>query len=178
MIHTYIPYCPKEKGQDLGLAYNTFMEMIGDDDWACFLDHDATWTTRDWYFQLEEIIEKYPEVGLLTSITNRIGNPHQKPLKVPQDNHDIRYHRKVGKQVQDEHRTTLLDVTNGQLISGVVLLISKKTWKEAGGFKSGFLGVDNDIHTKVKAIGKPVCIMSGVYVYHWYRGCGNLDHIK
>ena len=178
MIHTNIPYCPKEKGQDLGFAYNTFMEMIGEDDWACFLDHDAMFTTSDWYHQLEEIIESKPDAGLFTCNTNRIGNPHQKPFNIHQDNHDIRFHRKVGSDIQRSRRLVLRDVTDGQLISGVMLLLSKKTWKACGGFKAGFLSVDNDIHSKVKSLGKKVYIMDGVYVYHWYRFTGGTSHIK
>jgi GT2 family glycosyltransferase len=180
MIHTYIPYCPKdlEGGKDLGLAYNKFMEIVPDDDWVCFLDHDATWTTRDWYHQLEEIIERNPDVGLLTTVTNRIGNPHQLITKfLDRDNHDIYRHREVGKKLQQSLRHHLVDVTDGQLISGVVLLLKKSTWKKVGGFKDGFLSVDNDMHSKVKNAGMKVCIMSGVYVYHWYRGDGDLSHI-
>jgi len=52
------------------------MAMISDDDWACFLDHDAMFTTLDWYKQIEEIIEELSlgdrPVGLLTTFTNRI----------------------------------------------------------------------------------------------------------
>ena len=177
MIHPYIPYCPKKDGQDLGLAYNRFMELVPDEDWVCFLDHDATWTTRDWYYQIGEIIEKNPNAGLLTVVTNRIGNPHQLIYQLPQDNHDIASHRKVGKNLQSQLRHHLVDVTNGQPISGVVLLLKKSTWRKVGGFKSGFLSVDNDMHLKVARAGMPVYIMSGVYVYHWYRGDGDLSHI-
>lgn len=178
MIHTYIPYCPKPNGQDLGLAYNKFMEILDEDDWACFLDHDAMFTTKDWYHQIEEIVEIHKDYGLFTCNTNRIGNPHQKPFKVDQNNHDIKYHRQIGQQVQDANRHVIRDVTKGQLISGVVLLINKKTWKKVGGFKPGFLGVDNDIHAKVRMAGDKVGIMDGVYVYHWYRGDNDFSHIK
>ena len=60
MIHTYIPYAPKTQKLNLGWAYNNFMSLVEEDDWVLFLDHDATFTTRDWYPQIEETIISNP----------------------------------------------------------------------------------------------------------------------
>lgn len=176
MIHTYIPYTPKQLGNNLGWAYNRFMELIPDDDWACFLDHDATFTTRYWYHQLEDIIGKYLDIGLYTCLTNRVGNFQQLVKGVDRENHDIKYHRQIGKQLQEKHYDDVFSITNP--LSGVVILISKKTWKTVGGFADGFLGVDNDIHEKCLANSIKVGLMGGVYVYHWYRGDGDASHLK
>ena len=154
------------------------MKLVGIDDWVCFLDHDATWTTRDWYHQLEEIVARYPKAGMFTAVTNRIGNPHQLINQLPKDNHDIAQHRKVGQNLQNSMRAEVIDATESQLVSGVVILIKKSTWQKVGGFKSGFLGVDNDMHSKIKDAGMKVYIMPGVYVYHWYRGDGDTRHLK
>ncbi len=177
MIHTYIPYCPKEKGQDLGWAYNNFMSMLSDDDWACFLDHDAMFTTRDWYHQLEEMINKYPDAGVFTAKTNRIGNKAQVVPNVSMSNHNMFYHRSVGKKLQSNHRLSVTPSKAPQLLSGVVILISKKVWDDIGGCKSGFLSVDNDIHQRCLNKGYSAYIMDGVYTYHWYRADGDLSHI-
>lgn len=180
MIHTYIPYAPKETHTNLGMVYNNFMEMIGDDDWACFLDHDATFTTRHWYFQLNEIIEKNPQYGLLTAMTNRIGQKLQVVQGVDTENHDIKYHRAVGKAMQEQHNTNVTDLTTNNsdyFLSGVVILISKKAWKECGGFIEGFLGVDRTLHKNCVENGVSVGRMDGVYVYHWYRGDGDMQHV-
>jgi len=179
MIHTYIPYTPKELGNNLGWAYNNFMELLPENDWACFLDHDATFTTRYWYHQLEDIIKKHPDVGLYTCLTNRIGNFQQLIEGVDKENHDIKYHRQIGKQIQDSYYDTILDLNNpNHLLSGVVILISKKTWKNIGGFIDGFLRVDNNIHKKCLDNNIKVGLMGGVYVYHWYRGDGDVSHLK
>ena len=178
MIHTYVPYCPKDKGQNLGFVYNKFMEMIEEDDWACFLDHDATFTTKHWYHQLDDIIEKYPDVGMFTCMTNRIGNILQKLESIDYDNHDIKYHRQIGKHLQNKHMMDLVTEHGNHLMSGVLILISKTTWKTVGGFKDGFLGVDNDIHIKCTNHGIKLGIMRGVYLYHWYRGDGDISHLK
>ncbi len=170
MIYGFIAYAPKDYHKDIGRVYNEYMELLpSDEDWACFLDHDAMFTTTDWYTQMEEIIAENPEYGLLTAITNRIGNTEQRVAGIDYDNHDMCYHRRIGTMAQEQDRTTVTDVSKTRTISGVVMLVKKAVWKKAGGFTGGFLKVDNDFHQRVISIGEKVGIMKGVYVYHWYR---------
>jgi len=170
MIYNFVAYAQGDK-EFLGDTYNKYMELLGDNDWACFLDHDAMWTTTDWYKQLEKILEAHPEYGLLSVCTNRIGNPEQKIDKLL-DTHDITYHRKIGLQLQNQCGTDVNDVTNTHCISGVVMVMSKTIWKKAGGFKKGFLGIDNDFHQRVKKAGGRVGICKGLFIYHFYRADG------
>jgi GT2 family glycosyltransferase len=174
VIHTYIPYAPRSTDKNIGAVYNNFMTMIPPGDWACFLDHDAMFTTLDWYKQLEDIIEglriSHPEAGLLTTCTNRIGNLEQLIDGIEPQNHDIYYHRKIGKQRQIDHGMSLRECDHW--LSGVVMLMSKKVWTETQGFADGFLGVDNDIDRQIRELGYKSYIMDGVYCYHWYRADG------
>lgn len=148
--------------------------MIGDDDWACFLDADAMFTTPDYYHQLEEIVNGIESnglnIGLLTACTNRIGNVEQivfaKDSKEA-NNHDIEFHRKVGKAIQKKNGLHLKKCKDP--ISGVVLLLPKSVWSQTTGFVDGFLSVDNHIDYSVRNLGYDTAIMTGVYVYHWYR---------
>lgn len=168
VIYNFIAYAPGDK-KNLGGTYNQYMNLLAlDDDWACFLDHDAMFTTTDWYKQLYEIIAANPEYGCLSAITNRVGNPEQKVANL-KDTHDIIYHRRIGIAAQLQKRTEVMDVTNTHCISGVVILVKKSTWKKAGGFKDGFLGVDNDFHQRIVKAGLKVGVMRGIYVYHFYR---------
>ena len=171
MIYINIPYVPNGS-KNIGAAYNQFMNLIGDDDWACFLDADAMFVTGDFYKQLEEIIIK-PEnenIGMYTACTNRIGNIEQIVFGKKSEearNHDIEFHREIGKALQNTRRYDLIDCKDP--ISGVVMLISKKAWSKTKGFADGFLGVDNNMDYQLRNIGYRTCIMLGVYVYHWYR---------
>lgn len=178
-LHTYIPY---NTDGNLGKAYNDFMKLVKGDDWVCFLDADATFTTRNYYPYMLEVIEKNSQYGLFTCMTNRIGCPWQKFSDVSVSNHDIKYHREIGKKVNDKHFNDVIDVTSppnpNWPLSGVIILISKETWKNTGGFKDGFLGVDNDIHLKCKHNNINVGLIKGLYVYHWYRGDGDMSHVK
>jgi cellulose synthase/poly-beta-1,6-N-acetylglucosamine synthase-like glycosyltransferase len=168
MLYTCIAY---SKNKNLGKAYNDFMELIPEDDWVCFLDHDAVFTTYDWYMQISNIIDNLPkDVGLLTAVTNRIQSVEQIIFSTDSEeahNHDMYFHRKIGRQRQREFGATLREVTIG--ISGIIIVTSKKVWRESGGFNDGFLGVDNNYNIKVVSAGYKTMIMDGVYLYHWYR---------
>ena len=174
MIYAHIPYTPKEYGTNLGYAYNKFMELLpNNDDWGCFLDHDAMFTTKNWYHQLEDIIKKYPNIGAFGARTNRINSTYQLVGNIDVYNHDMFYHREIGEHIQKKYYYNLFapDRNTAQRgFSGVLILIKKSQWKEMGGFKRhGFNHVDNDIRWRLEALGKPIYIMNGVYVYHWYK---------
>lgn len=198
MIYTFIPYAPSAHDKDLGFAYNSFMELLPkDDDWACFLDHDAMFTTLSWYKQFEDIVMLKPDAGCFTAMTNRIGNPiqvhgyewellrnsenrvkrHFEVLALNHSNHDMMKHRLIGKKLLDEKYSDLQELGMDNPMSGVLMLVKKATWNRIR-FKSGFLGVDRTFHKDCVDNGLKVFLMTGVYVYHWYRGDGDLSHVE
>lgn len=167
-----ITVTPYDLRRDLGRACNEVMGLLAPGDWCCFKDHDALFTTpRYWYSQLLEAIEENPEAGLLTAVTNRIGNTGQVARGAPRS-HDIREHFAFGEKLRRQYGSAVRDVTRGNLIGGVVLCMSVDVWREIGGFRSGFLGVDNAAHQDVAKVGRRVLLMPGLYVYHWYRADG------
>jgi len=170
MIYNFIAYSPTEP-KNLGNTYNQYMELLpNDDDWACFLDHDAVWTTNNWYVQLQKVVEdeKNKEYGLYSVLCSKIGNSHQM-LQRSAGNHDYSYHRKLGEKQEKEHFAEVTEAI--RQISGVVMLTQKKIWKEVGGFLNrGFFGRDTSYHGLITQAGYKVGIIQGVYVYHWYRG--------
>ena len=101
---TFIPYCPKREGMNLGFAYNELMGRLREDDWACFIDHDACFTTKDWYAQLEEITAPLTAPCVLTATTNRVGSRWQLAPGVNPHDHSMVYHRRFGTSVQSAAR--------------------------------------------------------------------------
>jgi len=175
-IHNFIAYRPGFKGKDIGKEYNEYMNLISDDnDWACFIDHDAMFTTPNWYDQLYAVIQNNPDYSCFTAVTNRIGNPEQCFASIDKNNHDILYHRDIGQQAQKQYNIQVKDMSEiKMLMSGVVILVKKSAWWEVGGFKEeGFLGVDNDFHKRLNDAGLKTGLMKGVYVYHLYRADGS-----
>ena len=159
--------------KNIGSYYNDFMKLLPDNAWMCAIDGDAMFTTVDFGKQLELIIENYPECGCFTAMTNRIGCLWQQQPGVLWDENNIDKHRKIGHSVQASNYLTIQDVSHvptEEVLGGVLILLSKKIWREIGGFKkTGLLGVDNDLHWKCMEHHKKVYLMKGVYLYHWYR---------
>lgn len=179
MIYTNIPYSQSCDKKELGVAYNDFMKILpSENDWACFIDHDAMFTTDRWYDQLNRIITAHPNIGAFGCRTNRIGYAWQMIENLDIDNNDIKYHRDVGEHLMKNHflqispgsQKDTRGVYNPSRFSGVLILVKKRTWMDIGGFKeSGFLGIDDDFRSRLHKNSIQFAIMDGVYVYHWYR---------
>ncbi len=186
MIKTFIAYA---KDRDLAREYNACMGGLSDDDWGCFIDHDAMFTTSDWYPQMEAIIKANPEYSCFTVVTNRAYASWQIPEGVNAINHDIKYHRDIGKALQEANGNRVNDVTGcadlpappqTSPLSGVVILLKKSAWKQVPFrlMEPGRLtGIDNLLHIDLRDKGFKVGLMTGIYVYHWHRadGVNNAD---
>jgi GT2 family glycosyltransferase len=158
-----------DSSKDIGAAYNKYMELIKDDDFAVFVDGDAMFTTTYWGKQIENIIKENPNLEYATCKTNRVNCDWM--LAGYWNNNDIIYHREIGEELCKNFNTQIEDVTNNQpLMSGIMILIKKSAWKKIGGFKSGALGVDNDFHERAKQKNIKLFLMKGVYLLHYYRG--------
>jgi len=166
MIYYRTPYSLDKR---LDEYYNAEMALLpNDDDWCCFLDGDAMFLTPDFGHQIQEIVTENTEYDLFTCMTNRVGTKYQCVEDMWQTN-DIEKHREVAEYYNGND--LILDITTYAPLSGVMILLNKKAWRESGGFThKGMLGVDNSIHYNVRNAGMKVGLMLGVYVYHWYRG--------
>jgi GT2 family glycosyltransferase len=161
---------PFDVDGNLGRAYNRAMELLPDDAWACFTDHDSMFATREWYVQLIEAITLLPDAGLFTAVTNRIGAKWQRAEETDRHNHDMLYHWKIGHERLKKR--TLLDVTDTKGIGGVLMCLSKRAWREVGGFVDGMLCVDHQMHFALRAVGRRVYLLESLYVYHLRRAGG------
>lgn len=169
---------PWNSDKNIGKSYNQTMSLIGSSDWGCFLDGDAVHTNSFFGKRIEEVIDSNPTYSLFTCYTNRVGCPYQIAPNVNKNSNDQSYHRTFGESLWNSNKTSVVDITNNQLLSGVLILIKKSSWEKVGGFKeTGMLSVDNDIHKKFRTYGLKVGLMKGIYVQHWYRG-GNQSDIK
>jgi len=167
MIHYIIPWNTEK---NIGVSYNSSMNLVNDDDYICFLDADACFTTHFFGKQIESIVKKYPDSGFFTCYTNRVGCTWQ--LYGDPSSNDISYHREIGLNLYNEHYDSVTQIQDPvNALSGVLILVSKKIWKDLGGFnEKGMLGVDNEFYFRALSQNKVIYRMNGVYVYHWYRG--------
>ncbi len=167
MIHTVMPFA---LDRNYGSMCNYHMSLIPNGDWLCIMDHDCMWTTRDWYRQLTEVTDLYPDAAF-TCVTNRIASTWQQAHEVDKDNHDIAYHRMIGKQRAEKR--TLLNVTHTRGWGGVVMCLSKAQWLKTKGFPDGLLCVDHGMFFGLRDAGYRIYMLENAYVYHWRRANGD-----
>lgn len=155
---------------NLGESYNRNMAMIpNNEDYGCFIDGDAVYTSQDFGDRLERIIKANPQYAVLTCMTNRVGQSYQ-VVKTMWKNENMSQNRKMGNLLWSKHGTQVDDITNSLEFSGVLILIKKQDWIDIGGFKTkGVLGVDTELHNRVRNHKKLIGLMRGFYVQHWYR---------
>ena len=166
MIKVNIPYSPD---RNLGKAYNSFMEMLSDNDWVLFIDDDVFLRTQPhWYSICEQAINQVgKQAGWITAITNRIGCSAQRYSDAPSGD-DISSHIQYASRKFSEHGARLVGVDHAKL-SGFFILTHRQAWLDAGGFRNGFLGVDNNYCGKLKNAGYKTFALPGLYVYHAYK---------
>lgn len=174
-------FLPVSNTKNLAQAYNDYAAKIHNpDDWLVFQDRDVMYLTHDYFEIIEETIKANPQYSMFTCLTNRVGNLQQCYGGEISENADMLFHEEIASRLAREKRT---DVENSiKVISGMVMIIQKKTWDLIGGAGSrGLLGVDNFISRKVLNLGKKIGIMQGLYVLHYYRlrnGVRDKSHLK
>lgn len=173
--HIFIAYAPKSYGMNLGRCYNEYMERIGDDDFALFIDHDAMFVSDSWKDIISDVATKHAdEIALFISRTNRINNPYQR-LNLLEENHRVEDHRIFAELLSQRFSSETTECSKLPSSSGVIIMLSKKTWKKHK-FSDGFLKVDNKIHLSHRESGDPVYLMNGLGVYHFYRADNDISH--
>jgi GT2 family glycosyltransferase len=181
MLYDFTPY---SANKDLAQAYNDCMRILqNDDDWAILRDSDTMWLTTGYYNQIKNIINKHPDTGIFTCVTNRIGNRRQLYAEIMNPDSDIVNHKKRAEKLyQTKYEET--ELINGP-ISGFVMVIKKSTWNKIKftEYKNriNILGVDTKFSRDVISKGYNIRIMKGVYVFHYYRmvqGINDKKHIQ
>ena len=160
-------FTPFALDKNLGAAYNRYMELLpGDNDWACFIDGDAMFLTPDWGELISRVVAENPEAGMFTCYTNRVNNQQQLYRGRFNENSDITAHRNIAKVCRALATTRVKSLS--RMISGVMMIVRKRTWRKFQ-FKDGLLGVDNDISKRLLNAGKPIYLIEGIYLLHYYR---------
>lgn len=178
MIYYFSPYSLEG---NLGKAYNDYCKLVPDDAWICLIDGDVLFLHNEWGKHFQDLVNKYPDTGLFTTFTNRVGNLNQCFQDMLSENSDLIYHRKLALQLQKERYLDIKELN--EIISGHIMLFSKKTWQEIGGFpeelsekfkqkfSANIATVDNRFSNRVLKAGKKILLAQGIYALHYYRLC-------
>ena len=178
MSYKIIEEVPYGIDKDYGRACNEFFERIpNDNDWGIVRDTDCLTLTPSHIHMIRKAIEMHPDTGMFIGVTNRVGQKRQvHDMKLFEET-DIRKHRQIALKLESQPLTfTEFNIS----ISGYFMCIKKSVLKEAGGFKSGIIGVDTNISNKIRRLGKKILMINNLYIFHYYRwieGVRDKSHI-
>jgi len=175
MIEIKIPYM---LNMQLGRAYNELMKSV--EDWVLFLDHDVLILNPHYYevcLGVAQVVGH--KAGWVSGVTNAIACEAQLCIDAPKGN-DMIEHMRYAKQRWKKHGPKVVkigDKKRGMFyknkifagFSGFFMLTHKQAWKDTGGFRDGFLGVDNQYYKKLIETGYETYVMPGIYMYHLYH---------
>lgn len=167
MIYFFSPYSFEK---NIGKAYNEYFNLVQDDDWVVLFDGDTMFLQSNYGEIIQEYIYAYPDVGLFSCRTNRVGNVAQLHNGLFSEDSDIKNHREIAKNTYINNRLKLTQVK--KVISGMFFAVKKSTWRSVGGFpEDGMMGVDNRFSFRVMKSGRSVMLMDALYIFHYYRLC-------
>lgn len=165
-VHFFIP---SDLSGNIGKGYNYYMSLLpNDDDWAVLLDGDTMFFHNDFEKQFTEVIKNNPGAGIITCYASRIGTHKQKFQNNVSEDPNLINHYQIANQLRQHHYSGVktLDGT----VSGFCMAVKKATWKEIPFSENiGLLGVDSDFSRRVYKSGKPILLMEGLYMLHFYR---------
>ena len=154
---------------NLGAAYNRSMQKIND--WVIFQDHDVIQLNPFWYHMVLDVIAALGHTaGLITGTTNLIACPMQFCPDAPKSL-DLVEHMQFSKDMFQKfgNQPYMVVAENMPLaFSGFFMVTHKEAWEKVGGFKDGFLGVDNAYHHAVLNSGYKTYVIPGLYMFHLY----------
>jgi hypothetical protein len=163
---------PGRSDKNIGKAINDLIRGLPDDDWICLRDIDTLPMYHEKIYQQCEEIAQRGDFDLVGCMTNRLGLHYQLVGGQKSDDSDIMNHRKIAVDLYNEHGSNVMFFN--QVIGGLFMLFSKKTWLQVGGFPEGGIQIKGhffDYHF-CKQIMKHrlrIGIAKGIYLFHYYR---------
>lgn len=158
--------------KNLGKAFNDYVRRLTNrpDDWVFFLDGDTQFLDPYWGKHIFDIVCKYPDTGLFTCYTNRVGNLEQCYNLRCNSDPNLLNHFNLAQEIKQKYYYDVKEIK--RIISGHMMGFSRKTWQEVGGFTENageILKVDNRFSKRILQAGKKILLMKGVYIFHFYR---------
>lgn len=175
-----VPFAPPSHDLNLGRAYEETMRSTTSP-WILLMDYDAHILTPKFYEILLQATEDTSHNwGLLTTMATRTGSRIQRAQGYDQEDHNILHARRYQERLLRSSRKSPLitHVPHGSPISGHVLLMKREAWEKISPIPDGLLGVDWTMAQEIQRAGYEIGLVDRLVVYHFYRGDGNLDHLR
>lgn len=173
----YISPCALDK--HYGKEINDYVKRFDDDDWIVVMDYDTIILTPNYCNLIKELIETYPDAGIITCRTNRTGKRiEQRYDGIISENSDISHWREVAIK---EYKKGLQVEEMNRWIAGYLMIFSKKTWEDNKfNEELEIMKVDKVFSSNILRKGKKILISQGLFCFHYYRlleGKRNINHL-
>lgn len=164
---------PGRSDLNYGKAINDLIYDLPDEDWICIRDIDTLPLHHRVFFKQCEEIAESGEFDLVSCMTNRLGVGYQLHGGEMSNNWNIKHHIHIAHELYNKHGSNVIKPP-GEILAGLMMLFSKKTWENVGGFREGGVAVkgqtiDNLFTRSVIKIGGKLGIAQGIYFFHIYR---------
>jgi len=154
-------------------AWDEYMSLLSENDWACMMDGDIMLLQPDFGHQIKQYIDLYPGTGLFSCYSSRSRTPWMMPERNIFHSPSIAEHKKMSDYLRKVNGTAIKEIHDR--VTGHLLVIQKKTWslirdqvaERCQGLK--ILSVDSAISHSILDSGLKIRLMKGVYVMHYYR---------
>lgn len=178
MIYFFTPYSFEKK---LFEAYDKYMSLIGDQDWACFLDGDTAFLRSDFGFRIKEYTERYPDTGMFVSYASRCHYQFQQ-VNGGKDMADpsILRHKEICDEIDTNFRLQADEVH--RRVAGHLMCIKKTAWTrirrivQVNTINKQILGVDTQISYAMLSQKLTIRLMKGIYILHYLRMKEGFDY--
>jgi len=167
MIRYIIPW---SSDKNLSGLYNReIMALPNDNDWVCFCDRDTYFPDPFYGVHIEQTIKANPDYSLFTCMTNRVGTAWQ-CVKDKWTVEKPKAHEDIAKRLWYNNGTEVVNISDRSPISGMFILVQKRFITENRPLKDGLLlGGDNDFSYIANEGLENVGLMTGIYIWHYYR---------
>lgn len=161
---------PYSTEKNIGKAYNEFCDIVpNENDWIVLQDGDICFLTPKWGQQIKETIKLYgEEFDLITCLTNRLARNIQRYKGEFSENHDMKHHALIAKELEDNHWCEIEDITKSKKVAGLLMIFKKSLWNKVK-FNENDPAFDDTFSKELIKRGCKFGLMKGLYVQHAYR---------
>lgn len=161
---------PYSTEKNIGKALNDFCALVPENDWICLQDGDMFYLTPDWGNQISEVIKRHGDkYSLFGCMTNRLARQTQRLKSKVDDNHNTIDHYHIAQELKEKHWGEVKSLHRNEYIAGLFMLFPKSLWNEVK-FRENDIAFDDSFCNDIKRKGHRLAVMTGLYVYHFYRG--------
>lgn len=166
-VHFLTPYHPR----DIGKGLNQAIALLPANDWICLRDADTLFLTPQCQPLVIQIATENDHPGgvkLIGCRTNRVRSPLQHCGEALFESADINDHVAEAERRRGMYGSQVTPHPQGEAVAGLLMLFPVSLARLLR-FEEKTAHFDSRFTAQARAIGQPVGIAQGLYLFHMYR---------